>query len=126
MPSSVTLVKKATSIQTRTGNILMEIEATESDTMEKEVFVKQRMTKPDNTFDDVFVAVATPVQMEDIDKLSPTEDTTYFRDSKISLVCFSAEYAEKVWSDIQAEVGMLVEDVNDMGTLSGSVTVVVT
>jgi hypothetical protein len=125
MPKSVTLTKRATSVETTTGNVLLVIEVTSGDSMEKEVFVKQRIPKPNDTFSDVFVAVATPVQMEDLDINSPAEGTSYFRCADVSLVCFSAEYANTVWETIQTEVAMLVKDLNDMETLSPTTTVVI-
>ncbi len=125
MPKSVTLIKRATSVSTATGNVLLQIEATVSDSMEKEVFVKQRIPKSNGQFSDVFVAIATPVQMEDLDVDSPTSDTSYFRTAQIELVCFSAEYANTVWETIQSEVTLLVRDLNDMAILSEDTTVVI-
>ncbi len=125
MARSITLQKRSTVVDTRTGNMLLVIEATASEDMPKEVFVNQRLVQADNKFEDVFAAVATPVQLEDFATLCPNAGTHYFRKEKVELVCFSAEYAQEVWETIEAEVAMLVQDLNDMDELSEAQTVVI-
>ena len=104
---------------------MLQVSVTSSVEMDKEVFVFQRCTLPDNSTDDRFVAIATPVQMEDFDKDSPGEGTSYFRKSELELVGYSSEFIEQVWLDLQSEITSLVEDLNAIEILGPTQTVTI-
>lgn len=126
MSRSITLVRSNNITTTATGSYQLVLEITTANNTPKECFVKQRTNKPDNTVDDTFVAVASPVQLEDLNTVAPAKGSTYFRDSKISLVCHNAEFAEQVYSDIVAELNILLTDLAALDTLEVSQTVVLT
>jgi hypothetical protein len=83
--------------------------------MTDKIFVKQRIRNfAKDTFEDFFVAVCTPVQLEDFDADAPAEGTSYYRTNKIEIVVRTAEMVTTVVESLLYEVAKLVMDLNDM------------
>lgn len=107
----ITLVKRAVAAPTLSViSYGLEIEVISAEDISKEIFVKQRIIKPDNKFEDVFVAVATPAQMQDLDINSPAADSSYFRVNKINIVGSNASFVKDVFETILAEIQLLVDN----------------
>jgi hypothetical protein len=81
------------------------------------VFVKQRLSALDkNSFDDVFAAIATPAQLEELGKQAPNEFSSYFLDSSVTLIARTAEYMDWLYNEILAELNKLVLDYSLLAT----------
>lgn len=125
--ASLTLTQRSSSLDPDKQSYRLVLEITSSEDIPKEVFVKQRFInyKRDPIFDDVFVAVATPVQIEDYDKFAPRENTSFFRDSKIDLISRNIDYLEQVKTSILWELDKLVEEWNALNVLSAETITVI-
>lgn len=96
----------------------MTLEVTESEGITKAIFVKQRLRNfVDNTFDDVFAAVCTPAQLEDLQEGSPADGSSYFRASKVDIITRNADYLQEVFNSIAAEVTALTNSVSALQLL---------
>lgn len=89
----------------------MSLEVTSSQNITRNIFVKRRLYTITGGFNDVFVAIATPEQIESLGVLAPTADTTFFLDSKITLLENTVEYLNAVLQEILQELQNLVIDV---------------
>ena len=107
-------------------SISLEITATQN--INSAVFVKQRKLEPmtDSTYNDYFVAVASPVQLEDLAIGSPDSTTSFFRDSKVTIMAASQEYLDTVFDAIRVDLQRLVKDVDANTTLVASGTYTIT
>lgn len=109
--TKVNLIKRATTYDKNAGSYKMVLEVLSAENISKNIFVKQRLRNfVENNFDDVFVAVCTPAQVEDFDQNAPSADTSYFRVSKIELVSRNADYLEQVFESVLREVQKLIDD----------------
>ena len=107
----INLVRRNTSYDRSVLSYRTTLEVLSTENINKHVFVKQRIRNfIKNTFDDIFVAVATPVQMEDLDIDSPEDGTSFYRTSKIDLMSRNAGYLEEVVQAILRELQKLVDD----------------
>lgn len=96
----------------------MILEVTAANGIAKEVFVKQRLRDPlTSTFQDVFAAVASPAQMEDLDINEPTPDTTFFRVKLVDIVGSSPTYLNDVFDSILVDAQKLISDTDTMADL---------
>ena len=86
----------------------MDLTVTSADDMPKEIFVKQRFALDD----DVFAAIASPAQLEDLPINEPDGVTTYFRTSSVSLVAANQAALDSIYASIVAEVQQLVANLN--------------
>jgi len=86
--------------------------------MPNEIFVNKRFETPDNTYTDVFVGVATPAELADLNTVSPAQGSIFFRTSTVNLMCNSLDYANQVYNDIVSEVNQLVQDLNALDVLA--------
>lgn len=112
------LLKKSTNFDQSSGSYRMTLEILSSEVINKNVFVLQRIRDLiKNNFEDVFVAVCTPAQLEDFDVSSPSEDTTYFRASQIDLVSRNAAYLQDAFESILVELQKLVDDYEALNDL---------
>ena len=99
------------------------LEVTGSQNIDKEVFVKQRQRTTDNTTTDVFVAVCTPAQLEDLEVDAPDNTTTYFRSSKMEVVSENPNYLFWVLDNVINELQFLCDSAEALDVVStGSVT----
>lgn len=115
----IILSRRAVHFDAKISSYKLALEVTSSEGIIKEVFVKQRLRNPmTNTFNDVFAAIASPTQLEDLDRNSPSADTTYFLVSKVDLVGASAEYLDEVFNSIVADIQRLVTDCEIVENLS--------
>lgn len=125
--SSLTIKQNASEWIPGKQSYRLVLEVTNSEDIPKEVFVKQR-TKNFVTgeFDDVFVAIATPTQIEDLEVDAPAKGTSYFRTNKIDLVSRNIDYIDLIKDTIMAELDKLVDEWDSLNNLSSDVTIVIT
>lgn len=101
-----------------TTSYRMDLEITAAENITSKVFVKQRLlVAGTSTYNDVFVAVCTPAQIEDLPEDNPT-DTSFFRVSKIELVNENPEYLEQVAADVLIELKQLIASLTYLETTS--------
>ncbi len=104
----------------------MRVSVTVADGINSKVFVKQRNRDVQKqTFDDIFVAVATMAQMEDFAPDAPNEGTSYFRTSTIDVISRNADYLENVFDDIVWNVQKLMSDADALEILTANGTYVI-
>ena len=95
------------------------VEAINPEDMPSEVFIKQRLKNfAQDSFDDNFVAVCTPVQLEDLPIAAPDAGSSFYRVSKIELVGRLPEAIDKVFDSLIYEVQKLVQDLNALDDLN--------
>lgn len=104
----------------------VKLEVTSSEDIPKEVFVKQRF-KDFKTLkiDDVFVAVATPVQLEDFPINAPNDKESFFRDFQIDLISRNIDYLNDLVDSILLEVNKLVDECNALNTFATEQTITI-
>lgn len=105
----ITLVRRAIATP-NSISYAIELEVIVAEDITKEIFVKQRLIKPDNKFEDVFVAVASPAQMEDLDIDCPAAESSYFRVKKITMIGSNSSFLEDVFRTILAEIQLLLDN----------------
>lgn len=117
--AKINLLRKSTSFDKTNQSYRLTLEITSTESIDKNLFIKQRFRNSiKNNFDDVFVAVATPAQVEELDINSPAPNTSFFRASSIDLVSVNAAYLEEVFSSIVRELQKLVEDNESLNLLN--------
>ena len=85
------------------------------------IFVNQRIKNfSKDSFDDVFVAVATPVQLEDFAEDAPDAGTSYYRTNRIELIARTVEELNSVFQSMLFEIDKLVLDLSDLDKLSAA------
>lgn len=95
------------------------VEAINPQDMPGEVFIKQRLKNfAQDSFDDSFVGVCTPVQLEDLPVNAPDAGSSFYRVSKIELVGRLPEAIDKVFDSLIYEVQKLVQDLNALDDLN--------
>lgn len=106
---TITLVRKAVKRSGGLTSYRLDLEVTGSQNISRDIFVKQRSKKYDGTLEEVFVAVASPANLEDIDAKSPRAPSTYFRINTASLVSSDPIFLEEAFTTILAEVQLLCD-----------------
>jgi hypothetical protein len=87
--------------------------------MSDKIFVKQRIRNfARDRFDEVFVAVCTPTQLEDFEEDAPGEGSSYFRTNTIELIARTPEELQVVFDSLVYETKKLVVDLTDLDNLS--------
>ena len=87
--------------------------------MPGKIFVKQRIRNfAKDSFDDTFVAVCTPAQLEDFEEDSPGQGTSYYRTDSIELIARTPEMLQTVFDSLLYETKKLVVDLTDLENLS--------
>ena len=115
----INLVRKSSSFDPKEGSYSITLEVMSTENINKNVFIKQRLRDfVANNFDDVFVAVATPAYMEDLDIGAPSADTSYFRTDNIQLISRNPDYLEQVFESILKELQKLLNDTASLDALS--------
>jgi hypothetical protein len=80
--AKINLLKKSTAFDKDAGSYRMTLEVLSTENITKNVFVKQRLKNfVKNNFYDVFAAVSTPAQLEDLDEDTPSDSSSYYRTS---------------------------------------------
>lgn len=65
-----------------------------------------------DSIEDVFAAVATPVQLEDLPVGAPGSDTSYFRTHQVTLVVRTLEGLNAVFDSMLWELNKLCQDMD--------------
>lgn len=116
--AKINLLRKSTVYDSDNQSYRLVLEITSTESINKNLFIKQRFRNSiKNTFDDVFVGVATPALIEDLDINSPAEGTSLFRSDKTDLISRNAAYLEEIFNSIVRELQKLVEDNESLNVL---------
>ena len=124
MSRSVT-IQRQTSETSRQGNYRTDLTITSGQDITQYLLVKQRIINPDGTLDDIFAAVASPAQLEDIPANAP-DTTSYYRDYKVSLVSSDSEQLRSVVDQILADIQLTVTQLNELDMLAPTENIVIT
>lgn len=125
--AKINLLRKSTSFDPKEASYRISLEVYSTENISKNVFIKQRLKNfVKNNFDDVFVAIATPAQLEDFDVDSPAADTSFYRTSKIDLISRNAAYLEEVFESVLSELQKLVDDHEALNALSADGLYIIT
>jgi hypothetical protein len=90
------------------------------------LFVKQRILLADGTYDDTFVTVASPAQIEDIQQQSPAPGEFFYRDNTFSLISSDPTLLQTTANNILADVQLTIQQSEDLDVLSTAETITVT
>jgi len=119
MTKSIQLSKRTTSYSPDILSYKLVVEAINAVNMPSKIFVKQRIRNfAKNIFEDTFVAVCTPTQLEDFLEDAPDKNTSYFRTNSIELVGRTAEMVQAVFDSLLYEVKKLTADLTEMDKLT--------
>jgi hypothetical protein len=113
----LTITRKGVRQNADSSAFVLTLEVISSEGITKNVFVKQRLRTIDNGVNDVFVAVASPTQIEDLPEGAPVDEATYFRTNKVDIISQNPTYLEEVFDDILQETQSLVDDVTSVEVL---------
>lgn len=119
--AELTLVRKSTRHNTDRQAYALSLEITSSTDIDPAVFVKQRVVSEKNMsqFTDVFVAIATPEQMEALDAYAPGANISYFREPSVVLYFQAPTRMEEVFNSIVSELQVLVSEVEVIENFEG-------
>jgi hypothetical protein len=118
MPKSIQLAKRSTIPIPDIFSYKLTVDAVNAEDMPDKIFVKQRIRNfAKGVFDDSFVAVCTPVQLEDFPEDAPQEGSSYYRTNSIELVMRTPEELQNVFDSLLWEVKKLVSDLSDIELL---------
>lgn len=121
MSKSIQISKRSTIAVPDISSYKLVVEAINAQNMPNKIFVKQRINNfSKGTIDDIFVAVATPTQLEDFNEDSPEEGTSYFRTASIEIVARTPEMLQTFFDSLLFETKKLVIDLTDMDNLSSA------
>ena len=97
----------------------MTVEVIKAEGITNKIFCKQRLRNfQKQAFDDVFVAICTPAQIEDYGEDAPLEGSSYFRTNKIDIIISrNADYLDSVFDDMVWNTQKLVEDIEALNKL---------
>jgi hypothetical protein len=119
MAISIQISKKSAVFVPDIGSYRLVIETVNPQNISGKVFINQRVRNfAKDKFEDTFVAVCTPTQLEDLQEDSPDESTSYYRTNKIDLVARTPELLQTVFDSILFEVKKLVIDLSDLEKLT--------
>lgn len=119
MSKNIKITRQDTTYTPEIGAYKMIIEAIEPEEMSAKIFIQQRIVNfARGTTDDIFAAVCTPVQLEDLGEDSPLAGTSYFRTNRIELVGGTPELMLELFNSLIYEVKKLVADLNAMDSLN--------
>jgi len=122
MSKSIQLIRRSTVEVPYISSYKLVVETLNPVGMSGKIFINQRIRNfAKDTFDDTFVAVCTPTQIEDLQEDSPGEGTSYYRTNRIELIARTAESLQTVFDSLVYETKKLVVDLNDLENLSDSV-----
>jgi len=93
----------------------MTVEVTGAVDAPSEIFVIKRTRDfVKDQFDDVFAAIATPTQLEDFPINAPTENSSYYRTNKATLIVRTAEGMQAVFDSMLYEIKKLATDLESI------------
>ena len=116
MPKSIQLYKQSTIPVPGISSMKLVVEARNNQEMTDKIFVYQRVRNfASGDFEDTFVAVCTPTQLEDFGENSPADGSSYYRSNRVELVGRTPEMLQTVFESLLFEVKKLVVDLTDMG-----------
>jgi len=119
MPKSIQLYKQSTIPVPGISSMKLVVEARNNQEMTDKIFVYQRIKNfALGDFEDTFVAVCTPTQLEDFGENSPSEGSSYYRSNRVELVGRTPEMLQTVFESLLFEVKKLVVDLTDMDSLT--------
>ena len=119
MRKSIQISKRSTIYIPDISSFKLVVETLNAENMSDKIFVNQRIRNfAKEQFDDTFVAVCTPVQLEDFAEDSPEEDTSFYRTNSIELIGRTPEYLQTVFESLVYEVKKLVLDLEQLDSLS--------
>jgi hypothetical protein len=122
MPKAIQISRQSTVWIPHLQSYKLVVEAINPEDMPQEVFIKQRLKNfAQDSFDDNFVAVCTPVQLEDLPVNAPDAGNSFYRVSKIELVGRLPEALDKIFDSLLYEVEKLVADLNALDDLKEAV-----
>jgi hypothetical protein len=122
MPKAIQISRQSTVWIPHLQSYKLVVEAINPENMPQEVFIKQRLKNfAQDSFDDNFVAVCTPVQLEDLPVNAPDAGSSFYRVSKIELVGRLPEALDKIFDSLLYEVEKLVADLNALDDLKEAV-----
>ena len=118
MAKSIKLSKQSAVRIPHTGAHKIVVSAVDAVDMPSEIFVKQRFRNfARDVFEDNFVAVCSPTQLEDLPLNAPEGKTSYFRVSEVELIANTPELLERIFDSMLYEVQKLVLDLTAIDSL---------
>ena len=121
MAISIQILKQSTVEVPEISSYKLVVSTINAQNMSDKIFVNQRIRNfARDRFDDVFVAVCTPTQLEDFEEDSPGEGSSYYRTNRIELIARTAEEIRTVFSSLTYETKKLVVDLTDLENLSAT------
>jgi hypothetical protein len=119
MATSIQISKKNTIPLPEIHSLKLVLQAINAVNMPSKVFIKQRTRNfAKDQFDDTFVAVCTPAQLEDLAEDAPDKGTSYFRTDTIELIIRTPETLEDIFQSVLYEVQKLATDLDSIEQLS--------
>lgn len=119
MSKSIQILKNHTVELPDISSYKLTIQAINPQEMPGKIFIKQRIRNfAKATFDDTFVAVCTPSQLEDLQEDAPEEGTSYYRTDNIELIARTPEVIQTILDSLLYEVKKLVVDLSDLDNLA--------
>ncbi len=124
--ASITLNRKTAEYDPKLLSYKMIVEVTAAQDITPKIFVNQRLYNFFKTnFEDVVVAIATPTQIEDFGEDAPNEGDSYFRTSKVEVVCRTLEALEYWYAAVVGDLQRLVLDVDVLTELTDEADVTI-
>lgn len=119
MAKSIQISKREAVWVPHTQSHRMIVKTANPEEMPGEVFIKQRLKNfAQDSWDDRFVAICTPVQLEDFPTGSPDARSSYYRTDEIELIARTPEELNRIFDSLLYEVEKLVIDLNAMADLA--------
>ncbi|NBQ67286.1 MAG: hypothetical protein EBU46_00030 [Nitrosomonadaceae bacterium] len=115
---TITLQRKAVSLLPGTTNYKLSLSVTSVHDITDKVFVKRRLFKFDNTFEDVFVAVASPAQIEELPVDAPSAPNIHYRSAKVDITSSDPQLLEDIFTNIIAELQMLTDQLTTLDEMA--------
>jgi len=123
MRKSIQISKRSTIYIPDITSFKLVVETLNAENMSDKIFVNQRIRNfAKERFDDTFVAVCTPVQLEDFPEDSPEEGSSFYRTNRIELVGRTPEYLQTVFDSLVYEVKKLALDLDQLDLLTDAET----
>jgi hypothetical protein len=127
MPKNIQLIKRSSEYIPGIQSYKLVVETANPQDMPGKIFVKQRIRNfAQDHFDDIFVAVCTPVQLEDFLEDAPADGSSYYRTDKIELIARTPEMLQSTFESLLYETKKLVLDLNDLDILQAEITYTIT
>ena len=123
MRKSIQISKRSTIYIPDITSFKLVVETLNAENMSDKIFVNQRIRNfAKERFDDTFVAVCTPVQLEDFPEDSPEEGSSFYRTNRIELIGRTPEYLQTVFESLVYEVKKLTLDLDQLDSLTAAET----